>query len=66
MADTTKHGKKGKGHRMNLKKMTKGVVKVIKEGENRQGGVIRVTVEGHRDDLEKVTWTFRSNPRTWM
>ena len=63
MADTTKHGKKGKGHRMNLKKMTRGVLKLVNEPENQPR--IRITIEGERQDVEKVLWNMTKPPKDW-
>jgi hypothetical protein len=63
VADTSKHGKKGGGHRANLKKMTRGVTKLVRENQPR----IRITIdlEGERRDVEKVLWNMRKPPKDW-
>jgi hypothetical protein len=61
MADSTKHGKTGKGHRQNLKLMTKGLTKRFRENQPR----IRITIEGEREDVEKVIWNMTKQPKDW-
>lgn len=58
MADSTKHGKTGKGHRQNLKLMTTGLTKRFRENQPR----IRITIEGEREDVEKVIWNMGNTP----
>lgn len=61
MADTSKHGKTGKGHRMILKKMTRGIAKDWRYRES----IVRIIIEGQRQDVEKVIWNMTKPPKDW-
>jgi len=54
-----KHGKSKKGARFNRKMIAKDLT----EGQGR--GRVRITIEGEREDVEKVIWNMRKPPREW-
>jgi len=48
---------------MNLKKMTRGVLKLVNEPENQPR--IRITIEGATRDVERVLWHMTKPPKDW-